>query len=712
MNSTIGTQRHLVFTRKDTGVAIMLLDCPGKLNTLTTTVMKELREAVHLIRTDPSIKAAVFISGKPDTFVMGADLFEIRKLNSDQLRQLACGGQATLNEGVACSKPIVVAINGICLGGGLELSMACHWRIATDMPNTQLGLPETRLGLIPGLGGTQRLPRLVGLKQAMGMILSAEPISAREALNCGLVDELVSPDQLMSAAEQRALDLAEHPEKIAGRRELLGTGPDSTKSWPVKDLDQEKAAKFFAMTERSLRIRTKGNYPAQTKVVEIIKSGLLNGVDSGLKLEADTFVELAGTEVFSNLLALFFQTDFAKQSAASLATKFNQNDTSRLGIIGGGMMGGSIAKLGTVNGLSSTVKVRSGSALLQEAQSESQAIAYSDDYAKLADCQILIECIGEDVAAKKDVLRSAESAVSENCVIASNTSALSLSELASALTKPERFVGVHFFHPVDRMPLVEIVSLKTTGRQALARAADLVAKLGKIPVMVKDGPGFLINRLLSCYLMTCARLLQEKVPLNWIEDSALGFGMPMGPFELLDEVGLDLAYTIAVTLNAALGDRMKPPSIFESIPKLGLKGKKTGAGVYAYDESGKRISVNPKLETEAGVVVSSECADDSTKQELVHRLIFPMIDEAARCLEDRIVMKPREIDMAIVYGIGFPPFRGGLLKYADHVGIDIVARQIEEIHKTKQDPRQVSPLMKKYLSEGRGFYSRGGKEDE
>lgn len=711
MSTTIETHRQLVFTRKDSGAAILLLDCPGKLNTLTTTVMQELRDALQIVRTDPAIKCAVFLSGKADSFIMGADLFEIRKSDAEQLRKLVHEGHATLNDGINCSKPIVVAINGICLGGGLELALAGHYRIATNVAGTQLGLPETRLGLIPGLGGTQRLPRLVGLKQALSMILSAEPISAQEALDCGLVDELVSPDKLMSRAEQLAVELVGQPEKLARRRELLGTASDTTrKGWPLADLEEAKADKLFAMTERSLRMRTKGNYPAQTRVVEVIKTGLKDGIEAGLKMEAETFLELAGTETFANLLGLFFQTDFAKQSAAALAAKFDRNNTSHVGIIGGGSMGASIARLSGERGLNAIVKLKPESALLREQAPD--RVQYVDDYAKLSSCQIVIECVREEIATKQSVLKDSECKVSDECAIASNTSALALQELSACLKKPERFVGLHFFNPVDRMPLVEIVSLKGTDRKTLARAADLVTKLGKIPIMVKNGPGFLINRLLSCYLMSSAKLLQEGVPLNHIEEASLAFGMPIGPFELLDEVGLDLAYTIATTLHAALGERMQPPAIFESIPRLGLVGKKNGAGVYVYDGSGKRTGVNPKLQAVEGVVVAGEAMDEDSKQNLINRLIFPMIDEAARCLEDRIVMKPREIDMAIVYGIGFPPFRGGLLKYADHVGLDLVAKTIQYVHEHKGAPRDVASLIKKYVAEGRGFYSRAGKEDE
>lgn len=711
MNS-VETRRQVLLTKKASGVAILMLDCSGKLNALGTPVMNELQQAIKVIATDGDIKAVVVISGKPDNFVIGADLFEIRKISSTEaFYNLSRAGQETLNAGANLEKPTVVAIHGACFGGGLELAMAGHYRIASDAEVTKLGLPETRLGIIPGCGGTQRLPRLVGLKQALAMILSAEPISAQEALEVGLVDDVVSPGELLERAEKKALQLAAEPAVVFERRDFLGT-LSKQKGWPLKDIDEEKANKLFAMTERSVRIKTKGNYPAQTQVVDVIKTGLLEGMTAGLEAEAKVFAELAGSDVAANLIALFFQTDFAKQSAASLAVKFGEDNTSSVGIVGGGMMGASIAGLSDSNGIAAIVKVNPGK--VQEASQHMSGgkIRCVDNFAELSNCQLVVECVLEDVPIKQAVLKQVEAAVGPECTIASNTSALSLAELSTALAKNDRFVGLHFFHPVDRMPLVEIVALKTTSRKSIARAADFVTKLGKIPLMVKDGPGFLINRLLTCYLMSAAKLLEESVPLNWIEESAVAFGMPIGPFELLDEVGLDLGYKVADTLFHTLGERMRPPEIFKNIPKFGLVGRKTGKGIYIYDESGRRMEVNPEVSSIKGVKLVTEKPPDEDKQQIVKRLVFPMIDEAARCLEDKIVMKPREVDMAIVYGIGFPPFRGGLLKYADSIGLAEVIKTLGETDQMGATKRGVAALITKYAAEGRGFYSRGGKEEE
>lgn len=734
--STVETRRQIHVSRRDSGVAFLLLDCPGKLNSLGTPVMRELVEALDLIAKDSSIKAVVLMSGKADNFVIGADLFEIRKLTAQQeLHALSRDGQQSLNKIACLNIPVVVAINGACLGGGLELALTGHWRIASNEDITQIGLPETRLGIIPGLGGTQRLPRLVGLKAALGLILSADPIGVDEAKQIGLVDEVVSSADLMSAAEKRAVALANDPSPVSKRmssaREVLvqsaGAATDKSVPYCLPDVDSERAAKLFAMTERSIRIKTRGNYPAQTRVLEVMKLGIEKGIAAGLDAEAQAFGELASSEVAANLIALFFATDFARGSAASLAAKFNEQNTSTIGIVGGGTMGSSIAHLSAAHGLNVVIRVNESRA--KETMENVKALAPRlkdvaadtseiidrvhcvSDYADLADAELVLEAVLEDLPTKLAVLKDIEASVGPECVIASNTSSLPLSELSAALAKNDRFVGLHFFHPVDKMPLVEIVALKSTSRKALARAADVITKLGKIPVMVKDGPGFLLNRLLTCYMLESARMAQEGVPLDWIEDAARDFGMPMGPCEVIDEVGCDLAFRVAETLNEAYGERMALPSILKEIQALGIVGKKTGFGIYLWDEeTGRRKEFNPKLSEVSALRFSSEKADAATKKQLAERIIFPMIDEAARCLEDRIVMKPREIDMAIIHGIGFPPFRGGLMKYADHVGLKEISAKLQKLY--ENDSRTVAPLIDKYVAEGRGFYSRAGKEEE
>jgi 3-hydroxyacyl-CoA dehydrogenase / enoyl-CoA hydratase / 3-hydroxybutyryl-CoA epimerase len=581
----------------------------------------------------------------------------------------------------------------------LELAVSAHWRIATDEPITQFSFPETRLGLIPGLSGTQRTPQLVGLKNALAMILSAEAVKPQEALEMGLIDEVVPAAELIERAEKRALALA------VDRSPL---------DRPKHDPDEAKAKKLFAMTERSIRIKTRGHYPAQTKAVEVMAKGFFEGYEAGQKAEIDAFAELANGDVAANLIALFFQTDFARQSAASLAAKFNEGNTSRVGIVGGGMMGASIANLAAGHGMKVKIFVNPGREQETMERIDPQLrelVSATDDLRSLADSEIVLEAVAETIEAKQKVFEMVEPVVSPECTLASNTSSLALEKIGEVVKKSDRFVGVHFFHPVDRMPLVEIIALKTTARKNLARAADFVNRMDKIPAMVKNGPGFLINRLLTIYMVEVAWMCEDSIPLDWLEESAISFGLPIGPFQVLDEVGEDVAFNVVDSLEESLGPRFSPPPIMSYFREHGGKGKRYGRGIFLWDD-GKKGDWSPEFTSYPKNRVVQEKAPEAERQRLAERMIFPMIDEAARCLEEKIVMKPREIDMAIVHGIGFPAFRGGLLKYADQLGLDKVVARLREIY--AGSGRTVSPLLEKYVAEGRSFYSSkaGGKEDE
>lgn len=698
--TTVETRHQILFNRRDSGVAMFLLDGPGKLNYLGSAVMRELQNAMRMAIEDDTIRAIVMMSAKPDNFVIGADLFEIRKASGrEAIFALCTEGHAALDMVAQCPKPVVMAINGPCLGGGLELALSGHWRMATDHAQTQFAFPETRLGLIPGLGGTQRAPRLVGLKTALGMILSAESMKAEEALSVGLVDEIVPAGSLMEAAEKRALALATDRSPLTEREAKV----------PV--LEEAKATKLFAMTERSVRIKTRGQYPAQTKAIEVIRTGMEKGFETGRKAEIEAFAALATGDVAANLIALFFATDFARQSAASFAAKYDAAGTSRIGIIGGGMMGTTIASLASSRGLNVKLLVNPGKeADTLERVIMRELVTCTSDWEELADSQFVIEAVAEEIEAKQQVIRQIEQVVSPECTIASNTSSLALDVIGSVLQHNDRFVGVHFFHPVDRMPLVEVISLTTTSRKSLGRAADFVSKLDKIPVMVKNGAGFLINRLLTRYIMESARTAGESVPINWVEASAIHFGMPIGPFEVLDEVGEDVAFSVVESLENALGERFKPPQIMHDFRDLGAKGKRYGQGVYLWDESGKRLDLNPAITSMSYLRISEEKCPEADRERLAERIVFTMVDEAARCLEEKVVVKPREIDMAIIHGIGFPPFRGGLLKYADHYGLENVAARLREIY--AGTPNTVAPLIEKYVREGRNFYSLGAGTEE
>jgi len=720
------TKQLVTLKKKPSGVAVLLLDCPGRVNLLTAEVMYEFGRALDWVSQDASLRALVLVSGKPDTFLSGADLHEIIKVRDQEAAyQMSKQGQAVLNKLLTLGKPTVVGINGVCLGGGLELALCCSRRIATTDPRTLLGLPEVKLGLLPGLGGTQRLPRLIGLRAALELILSGDPIPAQRAREIGLVDELAHPDDLLTRLEQLALEL------VAGHSGKAGGG-DGEWSQQSGGPDPKQGA-LFAMAERSVRIKTKGHYPAHTRVLDVMREGLTQGMAIGLEMEARAFGELSVSEVCRNLIFLFFSTEFAKQAAGALAERAEVGRVATVGVVGGGTMGATVARLMAMSGHKvlfrvgnitpaeqAMEKVRS---LLQRDSQKSkdsdkeleallERIVPITSNEPLADADLIVEAVSEDFGIKSGIFGKLSSVVKPDCVLATNTSALSISQLALAVKENGRFLGLHFFHPVDKMPLVEIISHKGTRREVLARAAGFISRLGKTPVVVADGPGFLVNRLLCVYLLEAARLAESGIPLNWIEEAAIDFGMPMGPLSLLDEVGLDIAFKVADALYKGCGERLTPPVVLEKVKAIGLVGKKTGTGIYSWDESGKRKDFDPRLTKDIGLVVSDQRPDQETLSWISERLVLPMVDEAARCLEERVVRRAREVDLSMALGIGFPPFRGGPLRYADSIGMAELRERLERIYQESGPRRHVSELLRKMESTGRRFYSRAGDAND
>lgn len=760
----IDDQKEIVAVIRESGVALVILDAPVKFNSLGTRTNAELGKVLDELEANPAIKASVFISGKPDSFVIGADLVEIRRAQTrEELVELSRSGQEVFNRLSACPKPVVAAIHGTCLGGGLELALACSYRIATDAQCTLLGMPETKLGIIPGLGGTQRLPAQVGLKIALEMILSGDPIDVHKALEYGLIEQIVPPDDLIAYAEKEALRLAEErslrcDNSAVGGAELAGQDTTPNKDKPGTDdrscapagvsgtgikatlhckneLPRDKATKLIAITQRAIRLRTRGNYPAQDKAIEAIQTGLDKGLEAGLIFERNAFAELAAGDVSGNLMSLFLNAEFARASAKQLAKKFPQSPVSTVAILGAGKMGTSVAQLAASHAVKAIIRTEGSkeSKVLERVASlakifQKQAnnksdphfvtdlaqvvanveIATEDDALNQAD--LIVECVLEDTEVKHRMLERCSDKAGPGAVIASNTSALSITELSHWVAAPERFVGLHFFHPVDKMPLVEVVAHSKTERAALARAVDFVTRIGKTPLMVKDGPGFLINRLLVPYLIEVGHLVEEGVPANWIEEAAIDFGMPMGPFQLIDEVGIEVTFSVAFSLPPRLG-RFVAPSILERTAKLNLAGKEGDRGFYLWEGGEKRLGFNPELIEKCGYVISPDKCTDEQKKAIIERMVLVMIDEAAHCLQEKIVAKPRDIDMGVVLGIGFPAFRGGVLRYADKLGVDQVLKKLETIYGARGGDRAPCVLLQKYASEGRGFYSLGQKDE-
>jgi 3-hydroxyacyl-CoA dehydrogenase/enoyl-CoA hydratase/3-hydroxybutyryl-CoA epimerase len=714
------SKKQIITTRLPSGVALVFFDSPGKANYLTSEVIAEFEDLLQWLETDPSLIAVAILSSKPDNFLLGADLRAITKLESvDDAFKVASTGQAIFTRLANLKIPTVAGIHGACLGGGLELALCCSARIASHSADTLIGLPEVKLGFVPGLGGTQRLPRVIGLKDALELIVQAEPVSAKRVLEMGLVEELVSHHDLEAKVEALALKLAKEG-KVKGFQE----------SGATSGLDPKQKQTILATSKRSVRIRTKGRYPAPARAIDVVEAGLEQGIATGLNLEAQAFAELAVSDVSRNLVSLFFATEMAKLGTTQ---REGVEEIRTIGIVGGGVMGSGLVKLAAASGLKVLFRplraenaAASTQALKDElakagdrhrasgsegSQTSAQDLEFNpaDNISAVLDdrdfrqADLVIEAVEENPATKVKVFKALEPFKKQNAIFATITSSLTVAQLASELGQTP-LIGLHVFNPIDRMPLVEIVAPANAAKADVARISGFVGRLGKIPVSVKDTPCFLVNRLLCCYLLEAARLAGDGVPLDWLEESALDFGMPIGPLELLDEVGLDVAVMVAEALKTTHGERIALPETLRQVKELGCKGKKSGVGVYHWDENGKKKGFDPSLVANLKLVVSGSKPSPEEMANVCDRMILPMVDEAARCLNEKVVRRAREIDLATVMGIGFPAFRGGLLKYADGRGLPELVSQLEKVYAQTSPKRTVSDELKKVASTGGKFY--------
>lgn len=713
------TDRKLVqLEKRPSGVAIITFDSPQKENFLSTPVLIQLEGVVGEIEQDPGIKAVGIVSAKDHNFIAGADLHEILSMDADQNHAMSRRGQALLTRIANLPIPVVCGIHATCLGGGLELALSASRRIATDCPETKIGLPEVKLGLIPGLGGTQRLPRLIELRAACEFILFAQTVDARKAHELGIVDELVSKENLLPRVESYGLELAKDPDWKA---QPHGATPETP----------EKQEKYFKMMERTLRIKTKGNYPAPVKALEAVRTGLSQGMEKGHEFESRAFGDLSFSETARNMIFLFFTTEFYKMSASAKAAKQGAEPIKTVGIIGGGIMGTNIASWAAIRGFDVIVKAASDarqemmyetvvnnvSRAEKGAENGKETVATgsiksANTFEDLSDVDLLVEACAEDLDKKVEILTQVLPTLKPSAVVATNTSSLSVNELVEKLSMKHECFGIHFFHPVDRMPLVEVISAKNTSKENQSKVLAFLSALDKLPLPVKDSTCFVVNRLLCCYILEAARLVEQGVAMTWIEDAALDFGMPLGPWGVTDEVGMDVALLVADSLQTQIGERFTKPAVLKGVKDIGIIGKRHGKGLYNWDESGKNLGFDPDLSNVLKLNVSTEKVPPEECKKLAEQIILPMIDEAARCLEERVVRRPREIDVATVMGMGFPPFRGGLLRYADSLGIPYIIEKLEEIYSQPGPKRSVSNYLKQMNETGRSFYSSGKESSD
>ncbi|HTL29982.1 MAG TPA: 3-hydroxyacyl-CoA dehydrogenase NAD-binding domain-containing protein [Tepidisphaeraceae bacterium] len=670
--------------RDDQNIVTVWLDVPGKpVNICSPQLLADLSQALDSIEHDKPA-GVIFSSPKPKSFNAGADLFEIRKMMREQVLQYLADGQALFNRIAALSMPTVAAINGDCLGGGFEFALACRYRVAADTGSINIGLPEVKLGLIPGWGGTTRLPRTIGLTKALPILLAGKTMSPKKALRAGLVDEVVRPEALLAAA-----------------RRLLQTKPARRQPGQLDRLLASTALlrrRVLDSAEAEARRTTYDNYPAPLKLLDAIRIGYDAGVSAGFDAERRALVELMDTDVTKNLMRLFFLRQGSKKWAAEQVGT-EAAEVKHVAVIGGGTMGAgivhSLIRAGfpvrlieaDANALSAALQRIRG--LLDEdvsakkldslaARHAFNRVAPSADWTGLGLADLVIEAIVENIGAKQDIFARLDRLTREGAVLATNTSSLSVTELAAATRHPDRVVGMHFFNPVNKMPLAEIIRTNHSSNSALATAVAVATKMGKTPLIVGDAPGFVVNRVLIPYLREALLIALEGTPIPEIDDAMKRWGMPMGPFELLDEIGLDVAVYVLKSLVRDGTDPV-PPALKVAIERKWL-GKKTGRGFYVHSKSYRRgastkLNLNAEL---AAMLFIGEPRHLDTK-DIQWRLVLPMINEAGRLLEEGVIDSTDALDLAMVLGLGLAPFRGGLVHYANTVGIDEVVRRLADL---------------------------------
>lgn len=702
------------FTHEITGngIAIVTFDLPGqKVNKLTMALMHELSALLDKLAENSDIRAMVFRSGKDGSFIVGADIAEIRDIrDSGTGENLSREGQAVFAKLESLPFPTVAAIHGPCMGGGLELALACGHRVISNDQRTALALPEVRLGIIPGFGGTQRLPRLVGLSNALDMILTGKSVYPRKARQINLADEVTYKEILM----ERAVSAAE---KAAGKPAPRG---EQARRTSIRDsLERSRLARslLFSIAERNILKETRGNYPAPLAALEAVRYGLNHGPDEGYRHEAEVLGRLAPDVVSKNLISVFYLNELLKKDTAS-----SRFAPMLAAVLGAGVMGGGIAQLLAEKGIPVRMKdinAQAAAAGLREAWSifkkrrkkgiltPIQArdgfdrLTATTEYIGFGNSGIAIEAVAENMEIKKTVLREFEAAAGD-IIFASNTSSLSITEMATASGHPQKIVGMHFFNPVEKMPLIEVVRGKETSEETVSAVVSLSRKLGKLPVVVNDGPGFLVNRILMPYLGEAVVLLEQGGQIEEIDDALLRFGMPMGAFILLDEIGIDIAHKVSDILHRDLGSRVKPSGLLGILHKEGYLGKKNGKGFYRYQD-GKRGDADPSIYRLGGITEVPKHGKIASR-ELVERCVFLMIKEAALCLDEKIIESPDLLDAALIFGIGFPPFRGGLLKYADRIGAGELVSRLDGYASMLGERFTPPALLADMAKSGKSFY--------
>jgi len=701
---------------RDDGIAVITIDVPGEAqNTLKAEFTEQANGLLDQLEQNDAVRGVVFISGKPGSFIAGADIHMLQSCTTAaEVSALARAGQEFFNRIERLRLPVVAAIEGACLGGGLELALACHGRVAADDPRTVLGLPEVMLGLLPGSGGTQRLPRRIGVPAALDLMLTGRHVRAARARKLGLADEVVAPSILLEAAVKRAKALATQPRSKETRTDL--------KRWMLEG-NRIGRRLLFDQARKQMLAKTKGHYPAPKRILDVVRIGIEEGFEAGLRAEAEAFGELAMTPEARQLMNIYFATTAMKKDTGVSDPSVQPREVRRVAVLGAGLMGAGISYVTTARaGVPVRLKDKDAQGLgrgLQyvneriqrrlkrrditpiEASLQRSRVTATLDYSGFKHVDMVIEAVFEDLALKHQMVRDVEALCGEHTIFASNTSSIPIARIAEAAGRPQNVIGMHYFSPVDKMPLLEVIATERTSPEVIATTVAMGKRQGKTVIVVKDGAGFYVNRILAPYLNEASHLLKEGVAIDRIDQALTLFGFPVGPFALLDEVGIDVGSKVGPILYEAFGERMQPVDAADRLLADGRYGKKSKKGFYKYEGVRKgEKTVDRSVYTLLGIAPDKQLPAD----EIVDRCVLLMVNEAARCLDEGVIRSTRDGDIGAVFGIGFPPFRGGPFRYADSRGIKAIVarlREFETAHGMRFAPAE---LLVRMADEDRKFY--------
>lgn len=684
---TVDSKSAFSLVHQENGIVHLVMDVVGDtMNTLKAEFGDQVTAVLKEIRDDSSIKGVVVCSGKKDSFVAGADINMLANCQTaEEATTLSRQGQMLFDQLENFSIPVVAAVHGACLGGGLELALACHARICSDSPKTALGVPEVQLGLLPGSGGTQRLPKLVGIQKALDMMLTGKQLRAKQALKIGLANDVVPESILIETAEKLALSGKIKP--ITPKRSFMD-----------KILEGNALGRkvVFDQATKTVLSKTKGNYPAPLKIIDCVRVGAERSAAMGYQTEADHFGQLVMSKESEQLRGLFFATtDMKKEQGIEGVAPAK---IKKAGVLGGGLMGGGIAFVSATKakvpvrikdishkGINAAIKysydilnkkVKRRFMRHSEMQKQVASITGSIDYTGFKDADIVIEAVFEDLALKQNMVLDIESNCKSDTIFASNTSSLPIGQIAEKAQRPENVIGLHYFSPVDKMPLAEIIAHEKTSDQTISTTVEFAKKQGKTPIVVKDEAGFYVNRILAPYMNEAANLLLEGESVEKLDKALVKFGFPVGPMQLLDEVGIDVGAKIGPILTKELGERFAPPEAFDKLIADGRLGKKANKGFYLYGKQAKKgkKQVDESVYSLLGLSPKSKTSDEG----IAKRCVYMMLNEAVRCLDEGIVRNARDGDIGAIFGIGFPPFLGGPFRYLDSVGAINVVNQLNQ----------------------------------